>query len=768
MGLKILSYTCGLGLIAYLKHLIPIEICLTVLLLLVIIGFWGWSNISPSIWPRRLFFIFCCFWLGFSWGDYQAFRWINNRLTPEWAQKEVLITGTIISLPIEENKYTRFLFLTEQFAGQTQHKRIQLNWQNPHPPLTVGEKWRMTVRLKPPHALTNFGAFNRMRFLWGENIHASGSVIVKKPADRLAPSSAFYFMARLRQHLAQTIKQTVTDPTLAAIISALTIGLENGFTDQDWQILQRTGTVHLVVIAGLHIGFLVWIVGFVANKVWRLFPRLLLWVPAQQAATVAALFFALAYGSLAGFGIPAQRAVIMIVLISFTELFYRQMNEWRRLLWAFTLVITFDPGALFSAGFWLSFAAVAWITYSLKGDWRQASHWRQWLRIQFALFLGLMPLTIYFFHQFSLVSIIANLPAIIWVGWLIVPLCLTAAVANMFNLLVSHQLFKLSAYLLMPLWHFLQWLSAWPFAGWQHAVASSWILLLALSGAGLYLSEKKIAWRWLGLLGFIPIGFMKPAAPPPGDYWLTLLDVGQGLAITIQTTHHLMVYDAGMSIPEGFDAGRDIVSPYLVTLGSPKIDVLMISHGDNDHSGGAKTLLKGWSVKRLMTSIPRLFYGFNPEYCQEGEHWQWDGVPFQILSPPVNAEYQDNNSSCVLQIGEPGRRLLLTGDIQAETEQRLVAEYGSNLRSEILVAPHHGSKTSSTVDFLQKVKPEYALFSLGFYNRFHFPAPSVARRYQEQGIRQWLTSVSGAIKLKVNAQGVIEIQPANPHQYFWQ
>lgn len=764
----ILSFALGLGLIAFCPVVPSLQAVLAILMAGVLLAGIVWRQFPANQRLKILLISICYLLLALTCADYRANQWLSNRLESAWVGKDIVVAGVIAQLPVEEKRYTRFLFKTEQFAGKTQTKRLQLSWQYPHPPLQVGERWQLTVRLKPPHALVNFNGYNRLRLLWAQDIHAAGYVVSKQISHRLAPTSPGYEIARWREQLQQEIKQTVADPTAAAIISALTIGVENGLTDADWQTLQRTGTVHLVVIAGLHIGFMVLIAYFLADKLWRCVPPLLLRIPAQQVGAMAALVFALVYGALAGFSIPTQRAVIMTVLLSIGQLCYREISPWRRIFLAFWFTILLQPGALFSAGLWLSFAAVAWITYGVSGEWRDAPHWRQWLRMQWALFLGLTPLTIYFFQQFSLISMVANLPAIIWIGWVIVPVCLLAAGMSLVSLPVSKWLFTAAGYLLMPLWHFLQWLAGWPFAGWHHAFSNDGLFILALLGAAWCLAPPKIPYRWLGLAGFLPIWLIAPPHPPPQGYWVTMLDVGQGLALTVQTAHHLLVYDTGASIPDGFDAGRDVVSPYLISLGVKQIDLLMVSHGDNDHSGGAKALLSQWPVRRFLTSIPSLFPASNPEYCAAGQQWQWDGVPFQVLWPLPGSAYQDNNSSCVLQIGLPGQRTLLTGDIEGPSEQALVNRYGESLQSAILSVPHHGSKTSSTAVFLRLVHPEYALFSLGYYNRFHFPAPTVTARYRSGGSQRWLTAASGAIRVQVSPGQPMKVTAANPQKYFWE
>lgn len=698
--------------------------------------------------------------------DYQAAQWLQNRIGTQWVGKDIQVRGVITSLPIEEQQYTSFVLHTDQFAGQPDRKHLQLSWQNPHPPLKVGDRWELTVRLKPPHALVNFNAFNRLRLLWTADIHATGYVL-NRQFQQLNAATPWFWIARIRQRLQQQIKQSVHDPTVAAVISALTIGVENGLTDSDWQTLQRTGTVHLVVIAGLHIGLMVLITHFLCNQFWRRIPYLALRLPAQHAAALCALVFACGYTALAGLGIPAERALIGLGLMTIAQLSGLVISEWRRILMAFAVIILLRPGALFLAGFWLSFGAVSWIAYAMDSS-RQTPRFRQWLHMQWALFLGLAPLTMYFFQQFSLVSLLANLPAIIWIGWVIVPLCLLAAVCCIISSSIGAWLFQLAGALFQPMWRFLQWLAEWPLAGMHHACSNIWILLVALAGAAWCLAPPKVPARWLGVIGLLPIWLVQPSRPAPGAYWLTMLDVGQGLSLVVQTATHLLVYDAGAHIPAGFDAGRDVVSPYLLSLGAKQIDLLMISHGDNDHSGGAGALLAAWPVQQFLTSIPKLFPQARPEHCSMGQHWEWDGVPFTVLWPPAGSVYQDNNSSCVLEIGAAGQRTLLTGDIEYPTEAALLARYGSTLQSAFLQVPHHGSRTSSTLQFLQAVAPKVALFSLGYFNRFHFPAPSVAKRYRQLEIPQYLTANEGAIRVKVNADGVIKINSANTHHYFWQ
>lgn len=706
---------------------------------------------------------------GFAYAAYHAQIWFKNKLEASSAGKVLSVTGVITGLPTEAQLYTRFLFTTRQFQFANERKRLQLIWEKPHPPLHPGELWQLNVRLKPPHSLVNFNTAARLRYWWNENIHGSGYVDSRYYFHKLNEELTLTNrLQRLRQNLQEEIHRVVKNPSHAAVISALTIGQEQGLSEEDWRVLQRTGTVHLVVIAGLHIGLMVMIAYYFVGGIWRIFPRLLRCWPAQKAGALAALIFAIMYGALAGFNLPAQRAVIMCIITMLGQIFDRSSPGYRKLFLALFLVLLVNPSAINTISFWLSFAAVFWIAYAI-GQENAIPHWRKWLKIQFALFLGLGPLTIYYFQQFSIVSFLANPPAIMWMGWGVAPLCLLAALLSRFAVVSAEHLFAWAGYLLSPLWRFLHGLSTLPFAAGQRVCWAVWPLLIAELGLLWFLAPRKLTAQWLGLCGLIPIFLWHNPRPPPGVYWVSVLDVGQGLAIIVQTAHHLLVYDSGPRIPGGYDAGRDVVSPYLTWLGVNEIDKMIISHGDNDHSGGALALLTEWKVLELLTSVPAMFKNAHAQFCLAGMNWQWDGVPFRLLSPFKPGTYRGNNSSCVLQVGDDQQRMLLSGDIEKQAEAELVQQYGAELRSSILIAPHHGSKTSSTLEFLETVQPQQAIFSLGYFNRFHFPSPIVVRRYQAMEIDTWSTAENGALLIKATPKtGGFFISAANPHHFFWQ
>lgn len=771
MFFSIIAFAVGDWIVGYLPQIPSLRFCITLLLFFLILTALAFSfkRVKSARIILNILVIVSFGLSGFVWSAHHARQWLKAKLDPQWAGKVIAVTGVISGLPQDEQVYTRFLLTTQKFELTHERKRLQLIWEKPHPPLRPGDQWHFNVRLKPPHSLMNFNNPNSLRYWWNENIHAGGYVDSRRDFNKIGVQlSLMTRLQRLRQNLQEEINRVVKDRSHAAIIHALTIGQEQGLREEDWRILQRTGTVHLVVIAGLHIGLMVMIAYCCAAGVWRFFPALLRRWPAQKAGALAALIFALMYGALAGFNIPAQRAVIMCMITMLGQIFCRSSPVHRRIALAGFLVLIFQPNAINTASFWLSFAAVAWIAYATEGE-HSILRWRQWLKIQAALFLGLAPLTIYYFQQYSLVSLIANPPAIIWIGWGVVPACLLAAALSHFFLSAGENLFQLAGWLITPLWQFLQWLASWPWSGGQRVCYTFWPLLLAEIGMLWFLMPRKLRGRWLGLGGLMPLFLLPAATPAPGDFWVSVLDVGQGLAVIVQTARHLLVYDTGPRIPGGFDAGRDVVSPYLTWLGVNTIDKMIISHGDNDHSGGALALLSAWKIPELLTSVPAMFKNSPAQHCLAGVDWEWDGVPFRLLSPIAPQPYQGNNSSCVLQIGKGRQRLLLSGDIEKETEEELVQRYGVSLQSSVLIAPHHGSKTSSTLGFLEKVQPQQVIFSLGYFNRFHFPSPSVLSRYQGMRIHPWSTARDGAILIKFTQRsGAITLTPANSHHFFWQ
>ncbi|OGT98043.1 MAG: DNA internalization-related competence protein ComEC/Rec2, partial [Gammaproteobacteria bacterium RIFOXYB2_FULL_38_6] len=689
---------------------------------------------------------------------------------------------------------------------------ILLTWYGKTlPSLHVNDHWQLQVKLKPPHGLHNPGGFNYQQWLMVENISATGYVQENNKNIKLN-SFSFFSINAFREAIVNEITHSVSDINLSGILQALSVGYRGNLPDNVWQSFQRTGTNHLVAISGLHIGLITAMIYFLVSWLWRQSSKLLLYYPAQKAASIAAILIAVCYGALAGFSIPTQRAVMMIVVVMGESLINRWTPIYFRLLLALAAVLTLQPLSVFSDSFWLSFAAVFWIAYGMtytrqkkihlsqinfqrlvhidpsilasrRGGKEKATgvykqymtvenddankaerqktkglNWFQkWLHLQTIIFFGLLPFTFLFFNQVSLVLFPANLVAIPWIGFIILPLCLFACFVFLFSKTLACYIFKLAAFLLKPFWIFLNWTASFPQVVWHHSIVSAWEFLSLMLGALLLLTKRLHYYRLLGLLFFLPLFLYHPYQLNNGEFRFTLLDVGQGLASVIQTQHHVLIYDTGPHYYSGFDAGASVVIPYLQRIGADSVDVMIVSHSDNDHSGGAVSILKNEKVKKFLTSIPKKFKPYPAQFCYAGQHWTFDGVQFEMLWPPKNLPYLDNNSSCVLKVFNTHHSLLLTGDIEKWAEEKIVQNaknFSENIKTEILVAPHHGSKTSSSLVFLKAVQPKEILFSSGFENRFHFPSQAVIKRCQMLKITMLNTAVSGAVQIKTKGDAL--------------
>ncbi len=540
--------------------------------------------------------------LGFTWADYQALRGLSHQLPAQDFGKVVMATGWVASIPKKTPLGMQFLFRLKTLGHKKQTALVRVSWYQRYQKLVVGEMWHLPLKLKRIHGLVNPGGFDYQRWAFQQGIVASG--YVHGESVRISSSSTKFPIMTYRSYLQDTIQTGVNDKNLASIVTALSIGSKGLITPDTWQVFQRTGTSHLIAISGLHVGLVAMVMYFLIAWLWRLFPRLLLRIPAQRVGSVAAILSLWLYGLLVGFSLPTQRAVIMITVLMLSQLFIRHISLWYRLLLAFVVVVALQPLAIFSASFWLSFSAVFWIAYIMMGR-QEKSKVGSWFRLQCAIFLGLLPLTLFYCHQFSLVAFAANAVAIPWVTMFLVPICLLASVVNLISTAASQFLFMLSAKVLIPLWWFLSWLSHFTVAVWVHPINQPFVVLTMLLAILLLLAPKGFPGRYLSIVFFIPFFVSHAAIPKHGDVSLTLLDVGQGLSAVVRTAHHTLVYDAGPKYPTGFDAGRSIVMPYLQDIGVPNVDVLMISHGDNDHIGGADWILTHLLVKKVITSVPQ-------------------------------------------------------------------------------------------------------------------------------------------------------------------
>lgn len=677
-------------------------------------------------------------------------------------KERVVVIGRIASLPQQSSLGASFLLQTERIDGKPVDTKIRLTgyvFKDSKTKFSVGDRWQFITHLKPIHGLHNFDGFDYARYLALQGVRATGYIVVNSDNRCLLEDPYYYPLLRLRQSIQEKIENSLASfPEQAAIISALTVGSTTSMTNDQWQVFRLTGTSHLVAISGLHIGLMAALGFFLFRLIGKIFPKLLLRITSPNLAAIGGSLFALIYSALAGFAWPTQRALIMVLTLSLTQLFYRDMPLWRRLSLALIMILVIEPWGIFSASFGLSFCAVACLCYGLGGRWKAMKSLKQIWQMQWVIFVGLLPISLFYFKQISLVMLIANFVAIPWVAWLVVPISLAACFSLLFSDCVAHYLLVSAAYLLKWLWIFLAYLSQVSWAAWHHWLGDFWLLLILSAAALLLIAPRGIparalAFIWLGLLLFY-----QPPKPKLNEWWLTLLDVGQGLALVIQTADHVMVYDTGVRYPGAFDAGRDVVVPFLESRAIQDVDLLVISHGDNDHSGGAEAIVKAVNVKQIISSIPSKFKRWWVEPCMVGQEWHWDGVDFKVLSPPPGLPYQGNNNSCVIRVSGAQHSALLTGDIQRETEHYLLSEQRADLSATVLVVPHHGSLSSSIEPFVREVKAEFTLFATGFLNRYRFPNPKVVSLYRRYHAKLYSSARDGAIELRFKANGQLSVK----------
>ena len=686
------------------------------------------------------------FMLGLAWSAWYAHDTLQWQLPIVQESKPITIIGHVASLPIQDKWQKSFFFNLDHT-----HTLVRLSWRNPLQPIHAGDHWQLQVRLKRIHGTQNPGSFDYEAWSLQKGLRATGYVVMGGENTLLGHDVFSHPVEQWREKLQARLSAVLPHSSTSPWLMALTIGERHGVNSADWEILRNTGTNHLMAIAGLHIGMMSGLVHLLVSWLWRRIPKFTLYIPAQLAGASAALIMAVAYSALSGFAIPTQRACIMLSVFIIALLSRRLLPAWHAWSLAMLVVLLINPLSVLTESFWLSFGTIALIIYGMSGRLSPAGLWWKWGRAQWVIGVGLMPLTLALFQECSLVSVAANSVAIPWLGFLILPFCLLSSVFLFISPAIGSALLWLADKSLSGLWVVLSWFSSLPVAAWHQAMPNHFILLLTIGGVLLLLLPSGFSGRWLGALWMMPLLLFQSPKPQEGEVWMTLLDVGQGLSAVIQTKHHLLVYDAGLKFGDSIDMGESVVVPYLRTMGAKKIDDLVISHGDADHIGGAKAVLKSFPVKRIQTSVPEKLP--TSTYCLAGEKWEWDGVMFSFLYPDRSDLDRGNDSSCVLRIESAGKKsVLLTGDIEKYAERQLLQNNLDDLSATILIAPHHGSKTSALPAFVKAVHPNFILYATGYRNRYHFPHQRVVESYQEIGSHQLNSAETGAMMFQLNGE----------------
>ncbi|WP_334108298.1 DNA internalization-related competence protein ComEC/Rec2 [Methylobacillus sp.] len=740
---------------------------------------WGWGILPVAVlfYCLRTFTVIRCvllavlgLTLGFFWAAWLAQGRMADELPPAWQGRDIAIVGVVASPPVMHDRGMRFDFDVEQVqtAGAAVPRRISLihyaggfAMAAPTPAETAekanlpvfhaGERWQLTVRLKRPHTTSNPHGYDFELWMLERNIRASGYIRQQPEAVRLDErvNRPGYWIEMVRESVSQRIARVLHGQSYAGVLKALAIGEDDDISQQDWQVFRNTGIIHLVSISGLHITMLSGMVYVMVAGFWRRVPRWALYLPARKAGLLAGVIAAIAYSLVAGFSIPTQRTLYMLSVFALAFWSGRRVSVSRVLLLALFVVVLIDPWAVLAAGFWLSFGAVAAMVYAMSGRLHRP-HWlRDAVATQWAVTIGLMPVLLMLFGQVSLISPLANAFAIPLVSLVIVPLTLLGSFLPLDSLLwLAHWIMQLAMGL-------LKWLSALPVAVWQQHMPSVLAMLLAVAGVICLMLPRGVPLRWLGVMAILPLFLEMPPVPSGGDMQVAVLDVGQGLAVVVRTENHALLYDTGPRFSNESDSGNRVIVPYLHGAGIRRLNGMVVSHDDLDHTGGIDSVLAAMPVDWVLSSLP----SGKPSLakvqhlpCQAGQKWQWDGVEFDMLYPANAARLPEkastNNRSCVLRIRSAAGSLLLPGDIERSAESDLLDAAGESMSADVLVAPHHGSRTSSTARFVDAVKPQVVIFTAGYLNRFHHPRSEVMERYAAMGANLYRSDHDGAIVLE--------------------
>jgi competence protein ComEC len=712
---------------------------------------------------RILLVAFCC---GCAWMLWHAHLRLADALPDEMQGRDLQVRGSIADVPVSRGEFTRFAFDID--AGHTARRlprRVRLSWYGKAPPLAYGERWQLTVRLKRPHGLRNPGTFDYETWLVQNAIRALGYVRDMPGNRRLAPSAGAW-LSGTRQHVAAALGSA--GYRHGALLSALTTGLRSGMSDAQWRVLRATGTSHLFAISGLHIGLVAMLGHLLCSVCWRYGKVFTKSVSRARFAACGALSCAFCYAALAGFSVPTQRALIMLAVLLLGVFAARGVRPGASLGAAMIAVLSLDPWSPLSSGFWLSFGAVAAIAWLLAGRVSLRGKAAAFARVQYGLALLLAPLTLWFFQQAPLLGAAANALAVPVVSVVTVPSALGGlAWAGVFSQF-DNPLLHLADTSLDLLWMLLTPASEWQHAQWAPPAVSWLAVTFAAAGVALLTAPRSPVPRYLGVFLLAPLSFPVLDRPPHAAFDITVLDVGQGLAVVIETQHRVLLYDAGVKLSPTYDMGGDVVLPFLRWRGRRRVDKLLVSHADNDHAGGVATVAAGVKVAQILTSVPDALPSLRAAHqCVAGSRWRWDGVLFEILHPPAGWPGRRNDKSCVLRVSTGSRAVLIPGDIERPAE-RLLAGSPATLRADVLLVPHHGSDTSTTARLLTRVQPAYAVISAGYRNRFGFPHRHVCARLRARKIKILTTATSGAVAFRVGPVAVsVPVRHRRIERRFW-
>jgi competence protein ComEC len=698
------------------------------------------------------------FLLGFATMWVAAWSLIDDRLDPALQGETISIVVRIADFPQVTDETLRIF--AEQDERLDLPARIRLSWYAPEAVPALGEVWQFRVRLRRPHAYANPGGFDYEGWLFRRRIGATGYVVSHRDNRRL-DTVPVTRISGIRQGFVNRVTALLPDDDAAAVLLAVGVGARHRITREQWDRYAITGTIHLMAISGLHIGLAA---GGVFILAWGVFALLCRRSNVRDMALITAVLVAGIYAGVSGFAVPARRALLMAMFAAAAVLFRRKLDAATLLAIPCLILLFVDPVSIHAPGFKLSFAAVAVLFWSLQSHFHQSplrggrlvtkafGNLRRLGVLQIALLTGLFPLTVLIFGRFSMIAPLMNMLVLPIFNFITVPFCLV-------GMLFQGPLEALGDQLLLVAYHSIRLvLSLVSLAAGLPALRAEipppegLLLVVALLPVVYVIFPAGWPGRKLAWVAMVAVLLYRPPAPPPGCLDYHVLDVGQGLAVVLRAADHTVLFDTGPSFRSGSSTADIVVIPFLKSRGISKLDTLIVSHADQDHAGGVQALASQFEIGRTLVgeSVPAT--GLQQIPCSTAASWPSAGVRFKFLHPSPDTAWEGNNASCVLEVANGEHRILLTGDIEIPVEATLLANSRIGPVDTVIV-PHHGSRTSSSPDFVKALRPQLAIVSAGFGNRWGFPKDDVVRRWEHAGARLLETATSGAIGQRICIDG---------------
>jgi competence protein ComEC len=713
--------------------------------------------------------------------SFDSSAYSKDRLDEYLTGRDILISGIVDDFPRQlpdRQSFPLEVVPNSQLANFP--SRILLSWYAPGPPVAAGECWQLKVRLKPPHGFANIAGFDRAIWMFRQHLGAVGYVRASAQNQRCNSNQLLPINWLIRTALVERLETAIAAEPSLPLVLGISLGMRTRITAEQWELLRQTGTSHLMAISGLHVGMVFaacWVLTSMLMRFLLLLAQIKLFsvlatVPIHPLAGFVAACAAFTYSFAAGFALPTVRALIMLLVALLLTQSQRCWRAGSAISIAALAAIFNDPRILIGAGFWLSFGAVMLLVYcgpvSSAGESESDGHetgfpasvrvkiqlgLARMVRAQWVLGVGLVWLTLFFFDQASLLAPLANLIAIPLFSLLILPLIFCGCLLLWLWPGAAALLLLAGCQLLDVLMRLLKFLADALPSVWSPTAISPAAAVLAVLASICLLLPAPLLRGWSGRLttaALVVSAVLMQHRAPQNGLRIHVIDVGQGLAVVLQAQERALLYDTGPSWRDG-NAGEQIVLPVLRQLGIESLDVLVVSHGDSDHSGGVQAVLGEMPVSKVFVSAADTDMHANLHECRMGTAWHWGAIRFEFLHPKNRYGWSDNDASCVLHVQTQGVRILLPGDIERRAEQ-VVLSRSLQHSVDLVIAPHHGSKTSSSADFVNRLRAKYVVFTTGYANRWGFPAAGVVNRWQQVGSCTINTAQNGALDFAIDAE----------------